>query len=51
MGRTPSLPPVLREEPDACRPSSLVYDIPSMFANHSPQPSDFALIPSGRDVQ
>lgn len=51
MERTPSLPPVLRVQPDACSPRSVAYDLPSMFANRSPQPSDFALIPSGRDVQ
>jgi hypothetical protein len=50
MDRTPSLPPVLRVQPDACSPRSVVYDVPSMFANHSPRPSDFALIPGGRDV-
>ena len=36
MERTPSLPPVLRGEPDAYLPNSLVYDMPSMFANRSP---------------
>ena len=50
MGRTPSLPPVLREQPDACSPNSLVYDLPSMFANRSPQASDFTVIPGGRDA-
>jgi hypothetical protein len=48
MERTPRLPPVLRVQPDVCSPRSVVYDIPSMFANRSPQPSDFALIPGGR---
>jgi hypothetical protein len=51
MERTPSLPPVLREQPDVCSPRSVVYDMPSMFANRSRQPSDFALIAGGRDVQ
>ena len=51
MDRTPSLPPVLREQPGVCSPSSLVYDIPSMFANRSCQLSYFALIPGGRATQ
>ena len=51
MERTPSLPPVLRVQPDVCSPRSVVYDMPSMSANRSPQASDFALIPGGRDVQ
>jgi hypothetical protein len=51
MERTPSLPPVLRVQLEICSPRSVVYDMPSMFANRSPQPSDFALIPGGRDVQ
>ena len=51
MERTPSLPPVLRVQLDVCSPRSVVYDMPSMFANRSPQPSDFALTPGGRDVQ
>ena len=51
MDRTPSLPPVLRVQPDACSPRSAAYEMPSMFANRSPQASDFALIPGGRDVQ
>ena len=51
MGRTPSLPPELRGEPDVCSPRSVVYDMPSMFANRSPQPSDLALSPGGRDAQ
>ena len=50
MERTPSLPPVLRVQPDVCSPRSVVYDMPSMLANHSRQPSDFALIPGARDV-
>jgi hypothetical protein len=51
MERTPSLPPVLRVQPDVCSPRSVVYDMPSMFANRSPQLSDFALIPGGRAAQ
>ena len=35
MGRTPSLPPELREEPDACRPNSLVYDLPAALSRSS----------------
>src|SRR5271166_4088918 len=48
MNRTPSLLPELRREPDACSPRSVVYDMPSMFANRSPQPSDLALSPGPR---
>lgn len=51
MDQTPSLPPVLREQPDACSPGLAVYDIPAMFANRSPQLSDFALIPGGSAAQ
>src|SRR5271166_4494997 len=35
MGRTPSLPPELREEPAACGPNSLVYDLPAALSQPS----------------
>ena len=39
MERTPSLPPVLREQPDACRPRSVVYDMPSLLSGASSDPT------------
>jgi hypothetical protein len=35
MERTPSLPPVLRQDPDACWPRSLVYDVPAALSRRS----------------
>jgi hypothetical protein len=41
MQRVPSLPPPLREDPGTCIPSSVVYDLPALFAaeaiNRRPQ--------------
>jgi hypothetical protein len=51
MERTPSLPPALRVQADVCSPRSALYDMRSMFANRSPQPSDSALVVGGRDAQ
>jgi hypothetical protein len=39
MDRTPALSPVLREQPDACLPNSLVYDLPAALSRSS-APSD-----------
>jgi hypothetical protein len=51
MDRTPSLPLELRREPDVCSPRSVVCDMPSMFTNRSPRPSDLALSPGHRDAR
>jgi len=39
MQRAPSLPPILREQPDVCSPRSLVYDLPALLSDRSPPPA------------
>jgi hypothetical protein len=36
MQQTPSLPPSLRKNPNACSPRSLAYDVPSLFGGSAP---------------
>lgn len=49
MQRVPGLPPSLRDAPDVCKLRSLVFDLPSLFANR--RPSDLGVLSRDLDEQ